>query len=290
LNQQTTILHLKFPVELCRYAITERKLVKTYETNRFAKNITAFIILKAESRYSLIKNWTKQIDYLSRLCQCERQTMKARIKWMAEKEFITFEGSHIRLKSWKHISNLLYINLDKFNTLQYDCTKDSNLHLRLFTTEIEENKSRQLYMVQKKLQQNPGLHSQVKTILEHCGADVRRFNNTQYFINALRKVYKESFRLEPALHKILNQVRPDCNRGIKGMAYAWDFKCKQSVSYYKKKMQESGIAVIHKGERITSIERSRNRDCHVIWDNRKKATVLALVDIIEVVKPLHIAA
>jgi hypothetical protein len=281
------IMQLKIPFSLAKYAVSERKLVNKYEVNHFVKNITTFIILKAESQYSIIKDFTNQIDHLSRQCQCERQTFKKRLNWMVKQKLATVEGSTIRLITWQQVARLYYLNLDGFNIINYDSNTNKNIHLRLFATEIEMNQKSQAYMVEKKMQQNPALSSEIKSTMLRHGVDLKQVHNKSFVMNWMKGQYRYSFKVEPALHKLLNKVRPDCNRGVKGIAYEWNCKSPQTVSYVKKKMVAACIVHVKKGERITSSERVRNADCHVIWNKRKKQTVLALVDEINVLPSLQ---
>ena len=276
-------LVVKIPISLASYTLAMRKKVEVYATNRFIKNITTWLILKAESTQSVIKNYHGQIEDLSFLCQCSSQTFKKRLQWAVSEGLATIEGSDIYLKSYKQLSVQYYISIDRFKLVSYDPTTDKDLHLHMFAIDIEENKSRQRHMVKRKLDNNPDIKQRIQHVMMHCGADQKRLANFDYMLNGMKKLYAASFVLEPEIHSLLHQVRPDCNRGVETMAYAWDFKSKQSVSYYKRQMKESGIIRIHKGEAITSQVRTRNTDCHVIWDKRKFRTVLRLVDTIEVI-------
>lgn len=290
---QPQILVLKIPVKLATQTLAMRTMVNKYETNRHLKNITSFIILKAVTPYGILKDYKKQLHYLCSVTQCERQTFKKRLQWMQNENLLTIEGGDIRLKSWKEVSALYYIDLKAFTTVIYDYKKDKNVFLRLFTTEIEANKEQQVHMIKTKLQKNLALKNQIQTAMLKHGADVLRVNDFHYMLNAMRKLYKFSFIAEPGLHALLNQVRPDCNRSVYTIADAWTFKSPQSVSYYKRLFALNDVAVIHKGERITSQCRCRNEHAHVMWDERKGKrngkTVLSLVDTISVIAKTALA-
>lgn len=288
------ILTLKIPLSLATQTLAMRKDVtdnvkyvkktnKVYQTNRHLKNITAFIILKAVTPYGLIKDYKNQIDYLCAVTQCERQTFCKRLQWLQDEQLLLIEGADIRLKSWKQVAALLCTNLKEFTTVSYEYKKDRNIFLRLFAAEIEANKAQQVYMIKTKLQQNLALKNDIQTAALRFGADPKRINDFHYLHNAMRLLFKKSFIAEPELHKLLSLVRPDCNRSVYTIADAWHFKSPQSVSYYKGLFKTSGIAIIHKGERIESQQRARNSKSHVIWDKRKKQTVLSLVDTISII-------
>lgn len=255
----------------------------TYVTNQFIKPITTWLILKAATPQSVINNYMDQLEDLSFLCECSTQTFKKRLRWIVSEGLATIEGNNIKLKSYKQLSTKYFINLDNYKLISYDPTTDKKIHLHMFAIDIDENKNRQKHMVQRKLNNNPVLKQKIEHVLLNCGANEKRLANFDYMLNGMRKIYQASFITEPEIHCLLSQVRPDCNRGVQTMAYHWDFAHKQSVSYYKKLMHKAGIVRIHKGEAIASSVRSRNNDCHVIWDRRKKRTVLRLVDTIEVI-------
>lgn len=284
MSNSTNILTLKVPYSLAAMATGERHLVNKYQTNHFIKNITAWLILKAESPLGLIRDYKNQIDHLAYITQCEQQTFKKRLAWMIKEQIATIEGSDIRLKSWKQAAALLYFSLNEFKLIQYNPDEHKNIYLRLFTTEIEENKNRQAYMIEQKMKKNPALKQVVQSTMLQFGADPNKINDFKYLLNGMRKLYRESFVAEPEIHNILKNVRPDLNRSVKGLAKAWNYRSKQSASYIKSLLTKAGMIVIHKQDRVTSKERSRNNECHIIWDKRKMQTVLCLVDTIEVVQ------
>jgi len=285
LNQPAKILYLKIPYNLASRATAERHLVKTYETNNFIKYITFFLILKAESPFSFIQNYKKQIDHLSFITQCERQTFKKRLAWLVSEGLATIEneGTDIRLVSWKQVSVLYYCNLDSFKLVQYKPDEQKNIHLQLFAADIEDNKKRQTYIIQQKLEKNPALTQVIKNIMHQHGADEKKLNDFTYLLNGMRKLYRRSFEAEPEIHAMLNNVRPDVNRGVKGMAKAWSCRSEQTVSYVKKKLAEAGIIRIYKGERIMSTVRCRNKQCEVIYNRKLKQTFLCLVDTLHII-------
>lgn len=281
------ILTIKLPVALATYAIAmrgKRLPSHTYDTNPFIKYITSWLILKAETPYSILYNYKLQADHLSEICQCEKQTLDKRIKWMLQQKIAFIEGANLRLVSYKQLAAVFGIDLKAFKTIHYDPTVQKNLHLQIFAAEIEQSQDRQKYMVHKKLQRNPDLKATVQAEMLKKGATVELINDISYLANGMKKLYTHSFISEPELHFKLNQVRPFVNRCIDTIAYSWLFKHKQLVSYYKKKMQTSGIARIHKGERINSNTRTRNSNCEVKWNEAKGQTLLCICDAIEVIQ------
>jgi len=283
LSNTHTILQLKIPVKLAAHVISMREKVNKYETNRHIKNVMSFIILKAATPYSILRDYRKQLGYMATVCQCSKQTMSKRIDYMLQHELITIEGADIRLKSWKQVATLYYLNLKELTTVNYDYTKDKDIFLRLFAAEIDANKEQQAYMIKTKLQRNPVLRNTIQATMLQRGADVKRINEFNYLHNGMKLLYRNSFIAEPDLHAMIKLVRPDCNRGVRGMAQAWHFNSAQLVSYYKAKLAAAKIAVITKGERITSAGRVRNELSHVIWNGHKKQTVLSLVDSIVII-------
>jgi hypothetical protein len=278
---QPTILHVKIPLKLACMVAAMRKKVNRYETNRYLKNIAAFLVLKSVTPYGVITNYSTQTKYLCSICQCTRQTLSKRLQWLQDEGLLVIEGADIRLKSWKQVATLYNLNLKQFKTIIYDCANDKNVYLQLLATEIEVNKEHQAYIIKSKLEKNLALKRAVQYFMLRHGADQTKLNDLQYLHNGMKHLYRRSFIAEPETHALLNTIRPDTNRSVKGIAAAWDCKSPQTVSYYKAKLAASGYAVIHKGERVTSHTRARNELCHTIWNNKKKQTVLCLVDAIE---------
>jgi len=151
----------------------------------------------------------------------------------------------------------------------------------LYAIEIEDNKNRQTYMIQQKLKKNPALKQVIKSILHQYGADETKLNDFNYMLNAMRQLYKRSFEAEPEIHVILNNVRPDVNRGVKGMAKAWDCKSMQTVSYWKKKLAEAGIVRIYKGE--MKVREYLSRPTRTDKGGRKGKAVKTLVDTLYII-------
>lgn len=272
------------PVALVQHCIAMRKKKVVYETNTYIKNIAAWLILKAETPYSILRNYKSQIDHLAFITQCERQTFKKRVSWMLQEGLAKIVGNDLQLVSFKDACAIYYCSHKQTTTILYEPGTDKNFYLRLFTTEIEVNKDHQRYMIEVKLKRNPTLKQTIQVAMLQHGADRNRIENFQYLHNGMKKLYRQSFVVEPSLHAMLHQVRPDCNRGVKGLSLAWQFKSASLVSYYKRKFEAAGVARIHKGERIESRTRCRNNDCKVIWNDHKKQTVLCLVDAIEVIQ------
>lgn len=283
MNQAPKILTVKFPYALAARAAAERHLVNKYETNQFIKNITFFLILKAESPFSFIQNYKKQIDHLAFITQCERQTFNKRLAWLVSEGLATIEGADIRLISWKQVSALYYCNLDSFKLIQYNPNEQKNLHLHLFAVEIEDNKNRQTYMIKNKLAKNPALTQTIKNVLHQHGADGNKLNSFDYLLNAMRILYKNSFVAEPTSYHILNQVRPDLNRGVRTIARAWDCKSPQTVCYWKKKLASAGIIRIYKGEYLQSQCRTRDKNAVVMWNKTALQTILKQVDTLYII-------
>lgn len=283
MNNSSTILQLKIPVKLAAHVIALREKRNVYETNRHIKNIMCYIILKAVAPQGVIHNYKKQFGYLAQVCQCSKQTIAKRIAWLEDQQLLINEGNDICLTGWKQAASLYELNLKEFKTVFYDYTTDKNIFLRLFAAEIETNKEQQAYMVKTKLKRNLALKLRVQAEMLRHGAKQDRLNDLDYLHNGMRLLYINSFKVEPEFHSLLCHVRPDCNRGVKGMATAWSFKNRQLVSYYKRKLADSEIAVVTKGERITSQCRARNEFSHTIWNKTKKQTVLSLVDSIVII-------
>ncbi len=281
MNQPAKILQLKVPYALAAMAAAERHLVDKYQTNRFLKNITFFLILKGESPLGCIHDYEKQIDHLCFITQCERQTFRKRLSWCVSEHLLEIKGADIRLVSWKKVGELYMFALGNYKIIQYNPHEQKNIHLHLLAVEIEDNKNRQTYMIQQKLKKNPALTQVIKNTLHQFGADESKLSNFNYLLNAMRQLYKRSFEAEPEIFALLNNVRPDVNRGVKGIAKAWDCRSKQTASYWKKRMAEAGIIRIYKGE--MKIREYLSRPTRTTKGGRKGKDIKTLVDTLYII-------
>lgn len=305
MHNESTILPIKLPVELCRLAVWQRSKVNKYQTNSFIKAVGTWIVLKHLSTPSLLQNWNGQKDQLLICCKVVESTFRLHLKMLATMKLLTFDRHNIRLCSWDELGKALDIDIEKKQTIHYDISDKKTVAQWIIATEINDNQERQAYKIISKLNKNPEL----KTILIHAmiaaGADKALINQPSYLLNWLRVLYMADFCRVSDIHKLIIELRPDTNRGVRGISHAWskgngseDENRKEvarnvhRVVYWKKVLKRCGIIDVAKLQ-IESTTRTRNEHCRVLWlpscknSPRKdsKQTLLCLCDQITVLMP-----
>jgi hypothetical protein len=275
---------IHIPFELARYATWQRKLVTHYETNAVIKALDTWLVLKAESTPSLIQDWNQQKHYLFSLCKCSESIFRHRLKVLQELNLLTFDRHNIWLCSWQQLGEILEIDINAKFTIQYNINDKQRVQDWIIATEIKDNQSRQAYKIMQNLGKNPALKQAVISAILQAGGDRSQINNVTYFLSWFKILYYNDFVRASAIHNVMIDIRPDTNRGVKGMAAAWNCKHQTTVSYWKHVLQKSGIIDIGKIQ-IQSMERVRNSECKVLWIDKQKQTLLCICDQITLLTP-----
>lgn len=302
-------LQVKIPFELALHAVRQRKIVTHYETNTVIKALDSWLVLKAETESSLIQEWNDQKKHLFTICKCSETIFRERLKLLKQMQVIEYDSKIIRLCSWERLGELLNIDVDQKLTIQYNVHDKQRVQEWLIATEIKRNKSSQAYMILKNLNKNPEQMMIVRSAIVKAGADISRLNDTDYFLSRLLLLYQNDFIQASDIHDLLIKVRPDTNRGIRGISRTWinnpmleeDQEAKainrvrHTVCYWKKLMADKGIISVRKIN-VQSNTRARNPYCRVLWldtdhirkiypGRRKKQTLLCMPDQIELLTP-----
>lgn len=277
-------LTIQIPYDLARYAVWQRSIVNKYETNTIVKALDTWLILKAETASSLLQSWNKQKNYLLALCKCTESIFRHRLKILRDLELLTFDRYNIRVGSWDQLAVKFEIDIKKRFPLQYNINDKQRVQDWIFAIEIQDNKNRQAYKVMQKLGKNPIYHEAVIKAMLKAGAERSKIKNSEYFLSWLKILYRSDFVWESEIHPVMIEIRPDTNRGVRGIAEAWRCKRPQSVSYRKKVMKDAKIIEIDKLQ-IQSQERVRNQSCTVLWLKKEKQTLLCLCDNITLLTP-----
>lgn len=280
----TDTLTIKIPFDLARYAVSCRQLVTRYNTNQVIKALDTWLVLKAEAPGSLIQHWNNQKERLLQLAKCSESIFRHRISMLRDLKLINYDRNHIRLCSWDQLAGILDIDITKKLTLEYKINDTQKIHQWLIATEIQDNQSRQAYMILKQVNKNPELNMILTGALIQFGADRNRLNDSGYFLSMLKALYLQDFIQASDIHETLIDLRPDTNRGVKKMAAAWKAKHAMTITYWKRVLQKSGIIDISKLQ-VQSQQRIRNKHCKVLWLPGPKETLLCLCDQLTVLQP-----
>ena len=289
-------LTIHIPYDLARLAVWQRKTVTHYQTNSIIKALDTWLVLKHETRSGWLQNWNQQKDYLLKICKIGESVFRTRLRILQDLQLIKYSRHSIKVCSWDQLGTTLEINPHSKLTVQYDPNDNKRIQDWIIAAEIKDNQSRQSYMIIKKVYENPVHKNAVTRALIRAGADKARIKDPVYVLTMLKAIYLADFVQASEIHSLMIEIRPDTNRGVKGMADAWKFKDPCSVSYWKKVLQRSGIIDIAKLQ-VQSQERVRNESCHVLWlpkckprkgmppQNQPKQTVLCLCDQITILEP-----
>lgn len=278
------ILHIQIPVELARYSVWQRSLVNKYQTNAIIKALDTWLVLKAESIPSIISQWNDQKGRLLQICKCSESIFRTRLKLLKEMKLIKYDRHDIRLCSWDELGKALEIDVDKKEIIRYDIHNKQRLQEWLIASEIKDNQQRQSYMIVKKLNKNPELKLKIIHAMIAAGADRTRIKEPGYVLSWLNVLYKNDFYRASEIHDELILLRPDTNRGVRGIQNAWNAKHHTTISYWKKVLVKAGIIDVSKLQ-IQSVDRSRNPHCKVLWLKQVKQTLLCLCDQIQILTP-----
>jgi hypothetical protein len=288
-------IEISIPFEITEKVISERSLVYKYETNQLIRAIDTWIVLKHLSTPSLIQNWNKQKDYLLTWCKCSETIFRHRLKILSALKLLSFDRNKIELKSWQTLANYFNCSIKNKFVIQYNQNDNQKIHLWIAAAEIQLNKNRQDEAILRKMNKNPETFSIIFSAMLRAGADRNSLNNSSYFLNWLRILYRNDFQNGASdIHQILIDIRPDNNRTVKSIAKAMGSKHAMTAVYWKKIMQKAKIIDVSKLS-IVSKERVRNNKCHVIWldtpnirknypERCKKQTMLCLCDQIEILQ------
>lgn len=292
-------LTIKIPYELATYAVWQRSLVNKNHSNKFIKAIGTWCVLKAISRAPL-QNFTQQRQILAALCQRSDSAFRSDINFLIKQKFIKKETGSLVLLSWQALADSLDLNFTTKKIFVYEKASKQPIAQWIIATDIEANQHKQAYMILKRLNKNPEKKRNFINAMIKEGDDAARLStDNKYFISCLKSLYLSDFVQASEIHEDLIQVRPDTNRGVRGIATAWGHKNYKvhptTISYWKKKMQQSGIIDVSKLS-IESRDRVRNKSCHVIWLNTRRIrrqfpgrakmqTMLQMCDQITVLQP-----
>lgn len=287
ISPETSLISI--PLELSRFAVSQRRLVNKYETNQIIRALDTWLILKHETTSGHIQQWNKQKKRLLALCKCTETILRHRLNILATMKLISWykierKRDSIRICSWEDIAEVLQIDVKERLPIQYNINDKQTIHQWIIATEINDNKNRQDFSIVTKLKKNPELYTAVVAAVIAAGADHARINDIQYLLSWLRIVYHNDFITGSDIHELLLEIRPDNNRGVKGIANAWNCKHKVTISYWKKVLQTNKIIDVSKLQ-IESKERVRNANCKVLWLEKKKQTLLCLCDQITILRP-----
>jgi len=284
LRSLKTHIAINVPYDLARYLVSQRKLVRKYETNQEIRALDTWLVLKHETSSGHIQNWNKQKAWLCRICKVSETILRHRLKVLADMQLIEYDRHVIRVCSWQIFAERLEIDISNYLTVNYCIDDKQRVHEWIIATEIEDNKQRQEFVLIAKLNKNPECKRALEDACIRAGADKAKLQNIDYLLSWLRVCYLNDFMQGSDIHDLIIEFRPDNNRSVKGMQRAWNTKCKTTVSYWKKIMKKHRV-IDWASLQVESKERMRNKYCEVLWLPEAKQTLLCMCDQIDLLKP-----
>jgi hypothetical protein len=277
-------LTIHIPFDLARHAVWQRKLVTKYETNQVIKSLDTWLVLKAETKSSWLQNWNRQKQHLFAICKVSESIFRHRLKLLQDMHLVTFDRHSIRLCSWDELGKEFSIKIDNKLSIEYDLQSKQRVQDWIIATEIKDNQNRQSFAIVKKVNENPDCSKAVIAAMVKAGANKDDLSDMDCFLSWFKALYLSDFVRVSDIHELMMKIRPDTNRGVKGIAGAWNCKRPITITYWKRVLQKSKIVHIDKLQ-VQSENRARNAACRVLWLKEAKQTLLCLCDQITVLMP-----
>lgn len=280
----TLQISISIPYALAEAVVKRRELVNVYETNQVIRALDTWLVLKHLSvRCPFIQDWNQQKKTLLQICKISEAVFRHRLKLLSNLKLVKY-GKTIELCSWQQLGKVFACNTERRFDIQYTTGDKARVQEWIIATDILNNQSRQKIAILRKLHKNPVNKKAVEHYILKSGGNKDQLQNSDYLLAWLKMQYINDFVQASELHDILVAIRPDTNRGVKGMKTSWNFRNICSISYWKKILQKAGIIDITKLQ-IESSDRVRNPECKVLWLKDIKQTLLCMCDQITVLQP-----
>jgi hypothetical protein len=269
---------------------------KRYATNRTVRLLDIFCRLKAWAGQSgLIRDHRTKWQQMISLCTCSINKLKPAIKELQRMGWLYVDDHCIKLHAWQTVYEKCELDynkkIDRIFTKPNRLENEQQTHYWLYLADIEDNRKRQAHTVLQFYLQNSHIKLWLYGIIQQSGttiADAEK--DPSKLLVILQNEYLKSFHSrESEMHSTLVEHRPDVNRSVHGMAYAWN-TLPMNVCYVKKKLQSQKLAFVQKIGTIASPGWSRNKFAHqrhtqdgvkpmgVMWNKVRKVTFQSFCD------------
>lgn len=267
-----------------------------YSINSAVKLLDIWCRLRAFAGHStVIKQYKSQYKDMLAFCECSINKLKPALQALHDMGWINMDEYNMRVHSERHVYALCGLDYKKHIDRTYikppKINNEKTTYFWIYVADVSDNRHRQAYMFHKAVMQTPEKKLQVYAELRSQGFNPYKADEDPIWLaNRMHAVYLESFhRNGSEMHDFLVENRPDVNRGVNGMAAAWN-TCPQNVSYIKKKMVLQGVAFVQKGGTVSSPHWARNKECHritkdgiemakgVLWNKRTQETFQCFCD------------
>jgi hypothetical protein len=278
------VIQIRVRHALAAWALRQSRIVNKYNTNQIVRLLDIWCRLKAYAGDSgLIKQRLSKMQEIAAFCECSMNKLRPALNELKRMGWLHMDGFCIQLKSEKKIYELCGLEYHrKIDRIFYKPEKikdETHTHYWLYLADIADNKERQAYCFTQKLKLNPELKLWWYGVLQQQKISIQQAEKDNLLLaGAMLHLYRNNFHSkESEMFGWLVENRPDVNRGVLGMADAWN-TAPMNVVYVKKKMQEQLIAFVQKIGTIGSSHWSHNKHCRVMWNKHKKQTFQAFCD------------
>lgn len=255
-----------------------------YQVNRMIRYTHVWCILKAHAGKSgLIQQWNKQLPDLLTQIGCVRNSFITALRKLKELDWLYFDRGCIKLHSEAHVykqCGLEYCKrIDRIFELPEKITDEKRTFYWIYLADVDDNRQRQAFVLHQKLTHNPELKLWWYGICQQRQKSITAMENDPMALaGMLQAEYLQNFHSrESEMFGWLVENRPDVNRGVKGMAAAWNTLA-MNVCYIKKRFEQQMIAVVQRLGSIGSPGNSHNKHCRVMWNKVKRMTFQTFCD------------
>lgn len=262
--------------------VTQRP--EQYAKNPMIKLVDIWCRLRAYAGATgLIKERRSKMIEMAVLCECSINKLRPALKELHRMDWLHVDDYCIQVKSEKHVYALCQLDFNKKIDRTFSKTQklqdEKQTHYWIYLADIDDNRKRQAFVFFKKIMQSPELKMWVYGHVQQQGYKISDAEKDPMLVcRILNDHYRTSFHSrETEMYDWLVENRPDVNRGVKGMAEAWD-TCPQNVSYIKSMLVKQHLAFVQKIGTISSPGFSHNKYCRVMYNFATKVTFQAFCD------------
>lgn len=272
---------------------TERPI--NYKTNQRIRLLDIWCRLRAFEPTHVIRQRKSKMQAMSRYCECSIGKLRPALNELHRMGWIHMDDHCIAITSEQRVYSLCgldyYRKLDRVFYKPEKIDNEKTTYHWLYLAEIEDNRQRQGYMFHQAITQTPENKLWMYGVIQSNGYEIMETEHDHMLVaSMMNDVYMRSLHgREVEMHDFLVEHRPDVNRSVLGMAYAWNTH-PMNVCYIKKKLLSQRLAEIKKIGTISSPGRSRNPFIHIatvngvekargtLWNKKSQTTFQSFCD------------
>lgn len=222
----------------------EREKRAVYNTNRMFKCLESYGYMKALSTSGKIhcnKKFHNLVSTLATTCKLHVNTMYIRLSWMQDAGLITRDKkNNIVLTSYEKLSEKYGLKETDFYEINEETTdKHGRFEYVLKMMVLHENKERQQFQVEKKLNNNPVLKQAYSILLPKC-------ENTKQLCQVIDQHQVKSFVEGSSNYDVFHTLRVDTNPTNKSISRLFGFSEQSSTDLKQRLAKLEFIKIIER--------------------------------------------